>query len=322
MRLLVVGGTSFNGRALVEAALDQGHDVTLFNRGRTNSDLFPGVERRHGDRQTSDLKSLADGEWDAAVDVSGYQPRHVKEMATLLADRVGYYCFISTGAVYEPLADHIDEDAALKHLADPADETFNLETYGPLKVLCEQEVEAVFGGRASHIRLGIAVGPHDMTDRFTYWVRRLTRDGRVLGPPRADQPIQLIAATDEAAFVLGLVNSRTPGVFNVVGDPVTFEAMIDACAVVAGTSADVTWAPEDVLTKENVALPLALPASGGLDQMYRIANDRAKAAGLVVTPLADVAAATLGWDRTREQSAALSVGPAADAERAVLGKLM
>src|SRR5438477_6517732 len=106
MRLLVIGGTSFNGRALVEAALARGHDVTLFNRGQTNSGLFPEVERRHGDRQKSELAALADGEWDAAVDVSGYVPRYVREMAELLRGRVGYYCFISTGAVYDPLADH------------------------------------------------------------------------------------------------------------------------------------------------------------------------------------------------------------------------
>ena len=303
MRLLVLGGTAFVGRHIVEAATAAGHEVTLFNRGQTNPTLFAGLEQRAGDRDASDLASLKVGEWDAVVDVNGYVPRVVREMAELLAGRVGTYCFVSTGSVYASHADvDTDEESPLADVdgVDPEERTDR--SYGPLKVMCEAEAQA-FPGAALIIRPGIVAGRFDPSDRFGYWVRRLTRPGPVLGPPRPQQPIQLVHAEDQATFVVDLLAQGTAGVFNTVGDRVTFAAMVDACADAAGTQAEVVWAPEPLLRQEGVTLPLAMPASGKWDGVFRRANDRAAALGLRNRPLTETAADMLAWDRTRDQEA-------------------
>ena len=300
MRLLILGGTSFVGRYITQLALDDGHDVTLFNRGLTNNSLFPSAERRRGDRDTSDLASLATGEWDAVIDVNGYVPRHVREAVELLSGRVGTYCFISTGSVYTGYDAPVnDEDSRLAQLADPTVEEVTDQTYGGLKVLCEQVVQTSFGARALIVRPGIVAGPHDPTDRFTYWVRRLARGGRVLGPERPDQPVQVVHAGDQAKFVLDLIASGTGGVFNSVGpdDPATFADLIDACRLT--TDVDVVWVSDAFRQQHDVALPLALPASGDYDGLFRISNQRGRAHGLCNRPLRDTAADVLGWDAGR-----------------------
>jgi 2'-hydroxyisoflavone reductase len=323
MEFLVLGGTSFVGRHFVDAALDGGHDITLFNRGQTNADLFPNVEKIHGDRYESELDGLKTGEWDAVIDVNGYVPRHVQESADLLKGRVGTYCFISTGSVYSELnAPGIDEDAPLASLDDPTVEEVTNESYGGLKVLCERIVLDGYGDHGLIVRPGIVAGPHDPTDRFTYWVRRMARGGKVLGPPRPDQPVQVVHARDQGDFILSLVASATPGVFNSVGpdDPATLGELIEACRQAAGTTAEVVWTPEEFLREHQVNVQLALPASGEMDGIFRISNERGKANGLRNRSLTDTAADTLAWDKTRGDSE-MPGSPTAEREAELLAKL-
>ncbi|HET8658206.1 MAG TPA: NAD-dependent epimerase/dehydratase family protein, partial [Micromonosporaceae bacterium] len=178
VRVLVLGGTSFVGRAVVADALRAGLDLTLFHRGRTGAGLFPGVPRRTGDRDTGDYATLAGGAWDAVVDVSGYVPRHVGQAMDALGDRVGRYLFISSHAVYarEGVGPGSDESAPRR---PPVRRTEDLDdaTYGPLKVACEDDVLARYGDRATIVRPGKVAGPHDPQDTFTYWVRRAARGG-------------------------------------------------------------------------------------------------------------------------------------------------
>lgn len=224
MKLLVLGGTSFVGRAIVEDALAAGHTVTLFSRGKTGTDLFPDVERRTGDRDAGDYASLADGEWDALVDVSGYLPRHVTQAADAVGDRIGGYLFISTGSVYDrtQAGDGMTEDTA-RLQPERGTEEINGETYGPLKVACEDDVLSRYGDRATIVRPGIVAGPHDPTDRFTYWVRRAAAGGRVALPGRPDQPVQVVDSRDLARLVVALLEADRSGIYNAVGpaDPVT-----------------------------------------------------------------------------------------------------
>ena len=317
MRLLILGGTSFVGRYITQLALDDGHEVTLFNRGLTNSSLFPSAEKRRGDRDTSDLASLATGEWDAVIDVNGYVPRHVREAVELLSGRVGRYCFISTGSVYTSYDAPVnDEDSPLAQLADPTVEEVTDGTYGGLKVLCEQVVQASFGAQALIVRPGIVAGPHDPTDRFTYWVRRLARGGRVLGPERPDQPVQVVHAGDQAKFVLGLIASSTGGVFNSVGpdDAATFADLIDACRIATGVDAEMVWLPDAFRQQHEVALPLALPASGDYDGLFRISNQRGRTHGLRNRPLRRTAEDVLDWDAGRDDPLAFELAPEREVE--------
>jgi 2'-hydroxyisoflavone reductase len=304
VRLLVLGGTSFVGRHIVASALASEHLVTVFNRGLTSPNLFPTVERRRGDRSHSDLRALEHGEWDAVIDSSAVLPRMVREAARLLTDRVGLYAFISTTSVYSELdTDRIDEDAPLRVQDDPTSEVINSTTYGGLKALCESEVRQAFPDMHLIVRACTMAGPHDNTDRFTYWVRRLARGTPVLAPSRPDQPIQLIHARDHANFMVELLCSSTTGVFNAVGpdQPVTFADMLQACADAAGTSPRVVWAPQAFLAERRLRLPLDILLSDQHDGIYRVANDRALAAGLVNRALVDTASEVLQWDRGREQ---------------------
>lgn len=168
MKLLILGGTKFVGRHLVQSALKQGFEVTLFNRGQTNPDLFPEVEQLKGDRD-GDMSALADRTWDVVVDTCGYVPRIVKYGVSQLVGKTGRYIFISTIAVYDDFNQPNNmESHAVKVLDDPTTEQFNSHAYGPLKALCEQEVLKAFGDKAMIVRPGLIVGPHDPTDRFTY----------------------------------------------------------------------------------------------------------------------------------------------------------
>lgn len=295
MKILVLGGTSFVGRAIVEDALARGHEVTLFSRGKTNADLFPEAEKRVGDRKTGDYAPLEGGSWDATVDVSGYIPRHVTEAGKALGDGAGRYLFISTGSVY-------DKDAAGDQMTEqtprlPAErgtEEITGETYGPLKVACEDDVMATYGDRATLVRPGIVAGPHDPTDRFTYWVRRASRGGQVALPGRADQPVQVVDSRDLARLCLLLLEDDKGGIYNAVGPqaPVTMTELIQACAAGAGTSVEVV--PVD---PEAASLPLLLPPD--YDVMFLRAREAADAAGMPATPLERTARDTLAWDRER-----------------------
>ncbi len=301
MRILFLGGTSFVGRHAVDAALDVGHHVTLFNRGKTNADLFPESDRLVGDRDTGDYASLQGGAWDAVVDVNGYVPRHVQQAMDGVGD-VGRYLFISTGSVYDPDGMAEESEDAARFAPERGTEEITNESYGPLKVACEDDVVARFGDRATIVRPGIVAGPHDPSDRFTYWVRRLAQGGEVIAPARPDQPVQLIDGRDLGAFVTRLLEDGATGAYNAVGpaEPLTLESMCAVCSKAAGTSADVVPVPFEVLKEHDVPwLPLVLPPDGGHDGLFRRSHERSRAAGLVHRSLEETAADTLAWDRER-----------------------
>ena len=299
MRILVLGGTSFVGRAIVEDALRHGAEVTLFGRGKTGADLFPGVERRIGDRDTGDYASLRTGSWDAVIDVSGYVTRHVGTAMGVLWDRVGRYVFISSHAVYlrEGVGPGSDEDTPRRPSMPGLEfEQLDEDTYGPSKAACEDEVWSYYGDRATIVRPGKVAGPHDRSDMFTYWVRRAARGGRVALPGRPEQPSQVVDSRDLARLVVQLVADDRPGAFNAVGpaEPTTLGGLIETCARVAGTEVEIVPAPPDAVP---ALFPLMRPEL--LWPTLQRSAARARAAGMPATALAATAADVLAWDRER-----------------------
>ncbi len=290
MKLLVLGGTVFLGRHLVHAALARGHEVTLFNRGRTNPDLFPEVERLTGDRDGG-LAPLRGRRWDVVVDTSGYVPRVVRQSAELLRGSVGAYVFISTASVYALDAADKSEGGSVIRLEDPASEDVEAH-YGGLKALCEAVVTACFGERALRVRSGLIVGPHDPSGRFTYWALRTARGGEVLGPGAADRAVQFIDARDQADWVLEMAEAGRGGLFNVTGPArrLTFGELLVRCA------GPVTWVSDEFLLAEAVRpyseLPLWVPPSDG---DLNMPIDLALAAGLRHRALDETIRDTRAW---------------------------
>jgi 2'-hydroxyisoflavone reductase len=305
MRLLILGGTIFLGRHLVEAALRRGHAVTLFNRGQRNADLFPQVEKLRGNRD-GDLEALRGRRWEAVIDTSGYVPRIVRASAELLAEAVEHYTFVSTLSVYADATQvGMDETAPVGVLPDGevGTEQITPESYGPLKALCEQAAEAAMPGRALVVRPGLIVGPHDPSDRFTYWPARVARGGEVLAPDRPDKPVQLIDARDLAEWMLCVVEAGQTGTFNATGPAATLTMgeLLETCRAVTASDATFAWVPEALLLEHNVAayteLPLWIPSeAAGFD---RFDISRALRAGLTFRPLAETVRDTLAWDRSR-----------------------
>ena len=303
MRVLILGGTLFLGRHLVEAAQARGDEVTLFNRGRTDPRLFPDVETLHGDRDGGDLDALRTGEWDAVVDTSARVPRWVHDSAGLLAGRVGQYTFVSSCSVYaDTSAAGTDESSPVLALADETvEEITSAEVYGGLKVLCERAAAEALPGRALSVRAGLIVGPYDPTGRFTYWVHRIAAGGEVLVPEPRDQPVQLVHARDLADWMLAAAARGETGVFNATGpaSPLTMEALVAEIRGATGSDARLTWVDEHALVEHGVEawsdLPLWLAPRTNPESANFLAVDvtKAMAAGLRFRPLADTVRDTL-----------------------------
>jgi 2'-hydroxyisoflavone reductase len=315
MKILILGGTVFLGRYLIEAALARGHEVSLFNRGRHDPESYPEVEKLRGDR-AGDLAALRGRRWDAVIDTSGYLPRHVRASAELLADAAGQYTFISSVSVYSDFAPGMDETAPVEMPADgqlkeaeaiEAGERVTGMTYGslygPLKVGCEQAAEAAMPGRVLTIRPGLIVGPHDYSDRFTYWVHRVAEGGEVLAPGRPERQVQFIDVRDLAEWVLRTIEANRTGIFNVKGPdyPLTMGRLLEECRTVSGSDARLTWVSEHFLLESAVKpwteMPLWIPED--YDQSRYVEFGKALAAGLTFRPLAETVRDTLAWDRTR-----------------------
>lgn len=307
MNLLVIGGTRFVGRHIVENALERGHTLTLFNRGQSNPGLFPQVEEIHGNRD-GDLGLLEGRHWDAVIDTSGYIPRIVRASAEFLAQATDHYAFISTISVYrDPLAPHSDEDAPLATTEDPDAEEVTGGNYGALKVLCERAVSDVYGSRALIIRPGLIVGPHDPTDRFTYWPVRIARGGEVLAPGDPSMPVQFIDARDLAEWTVRQVEARQSGIYNATGpaDPLTREQVLHTCRETTGSDAQFVWVDDDFLLEHDVApfteMPLWIPgeeaAGYGTVQIQRALSD-----GLTFRPLPVTIVDTLSWASSRGEA--------------------
>lgn len=277
----------------------------MFNRGKTNGDLYPDVERLIGDRR-DDVAALSGRSWDAAVDTSAYFPGDVRRVMEPLADAVGHYTFVSTISVYaDASTPGMDETAEVGTVDDPEMDEITGESYGPLKALAEATAEAAMPGRVANVRPGLIVGAHDPSDRFTYWVRRMATGGEVLAPDRRDMPVQIIDGRDLADWIVRLAENKTTGVFNATGPavPHRFDAVLDACRTAAGNDASITWVDEEFLIEQKVApwmeLPLWLPGGQGYDGLSAVDVSRATDAGLTFRSLLDTCEDTLRWDRAR-----------------------
>ena len=338
MKLLILGGTKFLGRHLVEAALARGHEVTLFNRGQLNPELFPEVEKLRGDRDGG-LDALKGRRWEAVVDTSGYSPRVVRDSARLLADSVEHYAFISSISVYKDTSvPGVDEDY---HVAAVTDEQlreaealrqseltaapFFGEMYGALKALCERAAEGELPGRVLNVRAGLIVGPHDYTDRFTYWPRRVAEGGEVLAPGDPERPVQVIDARDLAEWVLEMAGARRAGTFNATGPDyrLTLGRVLETCRGTTGSDARFVWVDEQFLLDAEVGpwmeMPLWLPASDeGNRHIMELNVEKALAAGLKFRPLSETVRDTLEWDLTRPADTQRRAGLAREKERGVL----
>lgn len=299
MRILVLGGTLFVGRHLVEAALQRGHQVTLFNRGRTGPGLYPEAESLRGDRD-GDLSALEGRTWDAVLDPSGYVPRVVRRTAEALAGRVGHYGFVSTMSVYAGFGAGAAEDAELAVLEDPASENVQRD-YGALKAACERVLEEMFPGRVLQGRAGLIVGPHDRIYRFPYWLERIAAGGVVLAPGSPEAPLQIIDARDLADWMVAQAEAGTAGVFNLTGPeaPLRFGGVLEAIRDVQGSDARFVWVDDAFLHEQGIqpvdGASLWLPLESW--DFCRRSVDGALRAGLVFRPLRDTILQT--WQALR-----------------------
>ncbi|HEY6865927.1 MAG TPA: NAD-dependent epimerase/dehydratase family protein, partial [Candidatus Eisenbacteria bacterium] len=266
MRVLVLGGTRYLGRHLVEALLAHGHAVTLFHRGLSNPGLFPEAEHLRGDRAVS-LEALAGGRWDVVFDPSGFEPRIVRASARAVAATAAHYVFVSTISVYADPT-RVDPDTPVAALDGTEDSLpLTLPDYGRLKVACERAVEEVLPGRVLHVRPGLIVGPHDVDERFRWWLQRVARGGEVLAPGRPERQIQLIDVRDLAAWMMRCGERRLTGTYDATGPvpPLSMRELLETIRAVVGGEARFTWVPDEILAahqaKAGSELPFWVPAA-------------------------------------------------------------
>jgi 2'-hydroxyisoflavone reductase len=322
MRILVLGGTRNLGRAVVDAALGRGDQVTLFNRGTTNPGLYPGLETIIGDR-TADLSALAGRGWDAVVDVAGYHPEVVRRSAEAIdATR---YVFVSSVSVY---ASHRTsqaqaEDAPVLELSDDTPEEL---LYGARKAAAERIVTSSHGSSAHIARAGVIVGPHDPTDRFAYWPRRIVRGGTVLAPGDPADLVQVIDVRDLGAWLADACHRPDlGGVYNVTGQPIPFKELLDGCLAATGGDATIRWLSSDELLAKDVnpwmGVPMWIAAAQGWEAGNDVDTAKARQAGLRIRPLLDTIRDTLAWDLARGGPAPGNQGLSAAEEARILARL-
>ena len=340
MKILVIGGTRFVGRHFVTATVTRGHEITLFNRGRHAAVSLEGLETIHGDR-FSDLAKLAGRRWHVVLDTCGLIPRAVRTSAEALRDSVDVYVYVSSQSVYadwsrpgvdesSPTATLTDEQLDKANAIDPstASAVSYGEMYGGLKVLCEQAAQELMPGRVLVLRPGLIVGPYDYTDRFTYWVTRVARGGKVLAPGRPQRHVQFIDARDLGEWTVRMIENKQVGVYNCNGLPgeVTMASLLDECKAVSGSDADFTWVDEDFLLQRQVTpwseLPLWLPESDERLKGFMFVNvDKAVEAALTFRSLKETIADTLTWRQAVAADEAGRAGLDPEKERRLLNEL-
>jgi 2'-hydroxyisoflavone reductase len=307
MKLLILGGTQFVGRHIVEVLLHAGHSVSIFNRGRSSDELPFQVERLRGDRDegAAGLEALTGRTWDVCVDVSGYTARQVRPSAEKLRRNVGRYVFVSAVSVYgDPAGGPVDETESRSPPADEDVTEVTGETYGPLKVACENIVQDVFAGRCALLRPQVVAGPHDPLDRFSYWVRRATQGGPMLAPGDGSDYVQYIDARDVARFTQTVCENGLDGSFNLAGPRLTWAQFVSILG-----ARNIVWVSKEVLSAAGVTefeLPLYRPVGGPRSSLMHVSNARAVAAGLTLTDPAVTVMNVRRWLRGRDQSPALS----------------
>lgn len=331
IRLLILGGTGFIGPHQVRYALERGHEVTIFNRGRSDPGVFDGVEELIGDRAVNDYASLRGRTWDAVIDNSASTapaPTWVREASDVLKDSVGQYLFISTRSVFRDLSTvPATVDAPLyTPETTPNWSEGRPYPYGLAKALAEGEALKAYGARTTIVRPGLIVGPGDDTDRFTYWPVRIARGGEVLAPGDGEDRVQVIDVRDLCEWAVRLCEQQTFGTFMGIG-PENGRSMAEMLyGIAAVTSAPLTWTwvPHEFLMEHEVRpyaqMPVWRPGTPGLEGFARFDLSREVAAGLTFRTLADTAQATLDFHRSRpaERQAELRSGLSAEREAEVL----
>lgn len=309
MKVLVLGGTVFLGRHLVDSALACGHEVTLFNRGKTNNNLYPELEKLVGDRDGG-LDALKGRKWDVVMDPSGYVPRLVRDSAELLKDAVEYYTFISSIAVYSDWrTPNMDESGPLGTMEDETNEDV-MAYYGPLKVLCEKVAEEVMPGRVLNVRAGLIVGPHDPADRFTYWPMRVDRGGEILAPSDPDYSVQFIHGRDLADWCMLMAEQRKGGIYNATGRHMPISQLLEACQQVSGNNSTITYVNSAFLLEQEVGAWMEQPVwapSGSFwapterSGLLSFNVDKVFADGMITRPVEQIVRETLAWKKTNPE---------------------
>ncbi len=320
MKLLILGGTVFLGRHIVEAALAGGHEVTLFNRGQHNPDFFPEVEKLRGDRN-GDMAALQGRQWDAAIDTSGFVPRVVRASAEALANAVKHYTFISSISVYADFTKRgIDESSPVVKLADESVEEVTGETYGGLKALCEQAATEVLPGKVLIVRPGLIVGPDDQSDRFTYWPHRVARGGEMLAPGMPDHQEQFIDVRDLAQWIVRMVEAGKTGIYNATGPDyvLSTQQLLEECKAVTGSDAQFTWVDETFLAPilEEVSLQPWVPEA--YMGMRAVNCSKAFAERLTFRALSETVRDTLAWKAASSTAETFRAGLKAEQEQDLL----
>ena len=304
LEILVLGGTGFIGPHLVGYAIQRGHKITLFNRGRTNTHLFPEVEKLVGDRNDN-LSALEGRHWDVVIDNSGYTPEQVTLSVALLKDACEQYLFTSTRSVYHDFtAKVMDEDAPVGPQDIPESEW---EGYGPNKVLAERVVQDGFGARTLIVRPPIIVGPGDRSDRFTYWVDRIDDGGDILVQGAPTDPVQFVDVRDLSEFYVHLLEHSTTGIYNAEGpgSALTTAGLVHGIKAITATPSKFHWVDWDYLQEQGEVpgenLTFWQPPRGRYLHYGLMDNRRAIAKGMKFRPLAETAKETLDWHRNRKR---------------------
>jgi len=323
LRILLLGGTGFLGPHFVEALQAGGHQLTLFNRGKSNPGLFKHLETLIGDRDGK-LDALEGREWDVVIDDSGYVPRHVQLTADLLKDHIRHYIFVSSISVYGTFPKPgLNEDDKVATPPDAKVEEVTGETYPGLKAGCEHVVESTYGARCTIVRPHIVTGPGDSTDRFTYWVVRIARGGQVLAPGSATDPLQYIDVRDLAAFMRRCAEQRPPGRFNACTPPGahTIGELMDSGKRISGSNATFAWADAAFIQANDLMgkgeIPMWLPPDGPLAGASLVSSARAVQQGLRFRTLDTTVRDTLDWFNKRpaeQRKLAVGLTPEREAE--------
>ncbi|WP_223634091.1 NAD-dependent epimerase/dehydratase family protein [Planococcus sp. 4-30] len=318
MKVLVLGGTSFVGRHMVEELVAKGHEVVLFNRGKSNPGLFPKLKRIRGDRR-KDAAKLRDGKWDAVLDTSAYTPADLQPIMENI--RTDHYTFISTISVYNDFTSGPVKESSSVFRENVKGDRVTSDTYGPFKVMCEQLIKKETGDKALIIRPGIVIGPFDPTDRFTYWAMKLNDENTVLIPGSKERKVQWIDARDLARFTVMQLEAKVTGVFNVVADPVSMEEFVEQ---ISDRECKTIWADDQYLIEEGVEafeLPFWIPYSEEFPDGFILAdNEKAKSAGLTFRTLKQSAKETLEWIE-KQGDFRLTAGISTTREQELLKKL-
>ncbi|WP_379126755.1 SDR family oxidoreductase [Paenibacillus sp. sgz500958] len=333
MKVLVIGGSRFVGRHIVEKLIEAGIEVTVFNRGVSRSGVFPGTETIIGDRNNAhDLQQLQGRTWDAVVDTCGYFPHSVARTADLLKGQTEHYLFISTCSVYKDwiYKEYIDETSELVALnpeeakiwlAGQGEESRGRELYGELKVLCEAEIDKRSFPLVTHIRPCVIAGPYDPTDRFTYWVERIAEGGTILAPLPKEGRLQVIDARDLAEWTVQLITNKTAGTFNASGpqSPFTMEEFLQECADALHTSPTFIWKNEEFLSSHNVSpwsdMPFWIPGAKSA-----ISNAKAMQNGLVLRNIRETVRDTHVWASEEWKKRPHAAGLSREREEALISK--